>query len=295
LNESGIWLTLSSTKGRVGFGILLALVAIALVSPYVVPSPERAYGQYLPPSAKHLLGTDYFGYNVLSWVLIGSRVSLLVGFLAGAAITAIALAMAVIAGYFEKTILGELFSAIINVFLVIPALPLLIVIASYIVTQSVYPVIFAIVIISWPYPARILRSQILTLKNREFVLADKGLGLSDFQIIRSDILPSLYSIIFSVFLFGTIGAILTQASLQFLGLGGVSIVSWGSMLYWAQNEEALFSGAWWWFLPPGIMIGLVGVALVLINLSLDEVVNPRLQALKLSKKAKEIQKTFAAS
>jgi peptide/nickel transport system permease protein len=238
------------------------------------------------------LGTDYFGYNVLSWLLIGTRVSLFVGFSAGAAIALLALVMAVISGYYEKSLIGELFNAIINIFLVIPALPLLIVIASYIVTRNIYPVILAIVITSWPYPARILRSQILSLKSREFVLADKALGLGDLQIIRSDVLPSMYSLIFSIFLFGTIGAILTEASLEFLGLGDVSVISWGSMLYWAQNEQALIYGAWWWFLPPGVMIGLVGVALVLINLALDEVTNPKLQALKLAKKASQMQKTL---
>jgi len=276
---------LSTTKGKVGLGILAALVLMAIFAPYIAPfNPYQSFSPYQTPSLKHLLGTDYFGYDVFSWLVLGSRVSLFVGFAAGIAITAISLVMAVIAGYYEKRLWGEAFNALINVFLVIPALPLLIVIASYIRSHSIYPVILAIVIISWPYPARVLRSQILSLKNRDFVIADKSIGFSDLYVITTDIIPNITSLVFSIFLFSTIGAILTEASLEFLGLGDVSVISWGSMLYWAQNEQALIYGAWWWFLPPGFMIGLVGISLVLINLALDEITNPRLKAVKVMRK-----------
>ncbi|MGC8615224.1 MAG: ABC transporter permease [Thermoprotei archaeon] len=288
---------LKKTRAKAGLGILLALVVVAAFAPWIAPyNPDRMFSPYLPPSPSHLLGTDYFGYDVLSWLIVGSRISLFVGFLGGAGITAIALIMAIIAGYYDRNIVGEVFNALINVFLVIPVLPLLIVIASYIRSYSIYPVLFAIVLTSWPYPARVLRSQILSIRSREFVLADKSIGLSDFSIIRKDVIPGITSLIFYIFLASTIAAILTEASLEFLGLGDVSVISWGSMLYWAQNEQALVYGAWWWFLPPGFMIGLVGVALVLINLSLDESTNPRLQAATLMKNyQKKIGKNVRAS
>jgi len=273
-------------KGLVGFSILLLFTLVAILGPRMSPyDPYQSFTPYQPPSLSHPLGTDYFGYDVLSWLIVGTRVSMLVGYLAGLGTTLLAVIMGVLGGYYDKTLFGELVNGITNIFLVLPGLPLLIILAAEFKFSSVYAVALGIIIISWSFSARVLRSQVLTLKSRDYVIADRTLGMSDFWILVKDVLPQMISIIFSTFLFSMIGAILTETTLDFIGLGDVNTVSWGAMLYWAEDELAYSNNIWWWFIPPGVAIGLVGAALVLINLALDEVTNTRLQAIKLMKKA----------
>jgi peptide/nickel transport system permease protein len=170
------------------------------------------------------------------------------------------------------------------VVLVIPALPLIIVIASFVHASGIWPTVAVIAFVSWAASARVLRAQTLSVRNREYVLAAKAGGESGWRIVLFEILPNELPIIVSQFIFSMIFAILTQAGLAFLGLASPDQLTWGTILYYAQNDGAMSSGAWWWFVPPGLCIAVLGMGLALINFSLDEILNPRLRVYKPRKK-----------
>jgi peptide/nickel transport system permease protein len=163
------------------------------------------------------------------------------------------------------------------VVLVIPGLPLVIIVAAYLKSGGLESTIFVIAITSWAASARVLRAQTLSVRNRDYVLAARASGERSWRIVAVEILPNELAIIVSQFIFATIFAVLTQAGLAFLGLQSPTTPTWGNMLYFAQNSEALSSGAWWWFIPPGLCIALLGAGLGLANFGLDEVLNPRLR------------------
>ncbi|NUR85575.1 MAG: ABC transporter permease, partial [Nonomuraea sp.] len=173
---------------------------------------------------------------------------------------------------------GAALTAFVNIFLVIPGLPLLIIIASY--TQGRGGWIMVAVIIgltSWPGGARVKRAQTLSLRNRDFVHAARYAGESKARIVLLEVAPHLMPVIASTFLFAVVGSIAAEAGLDFIGAGNPNTVSWGTMLFWAQSQGALLSGAWWWFAPPGLCIALIGTAAGLINFGVDELSDPRLR------------------
>ncbi len=267
-----------SAKVTAGLVIVAVFVVAAIVGPMLAPySPSALSTAVLqPPSWSHLLGTTQTGQDVLSQLLAGTRSSLLVGFLAGGGATLLAIAIGLTSGYLGG-LSDELLSTLSNVFIVIPGLPLLIVLAGYLKGGSDLVIALVIAATSWAFGARILRAQTLSFRGRDFVLAARASGESTFRIIVTEILPNELGIIASGLLFSVILAILTQSSLAFLGLGDPSSWSWGTMLYWAQNNEALTVGAWWWFIPPGLCIALFGAGLALCNFGIDELINPRLR------------------
>jgi peptide/nickel transport system permease protein len=269
---------LRSGKVTAGLVIVAVFVVAAVVGPMLAPySPSALSAAVLqPPSWSHLLGTTQTGQDVLSQLLVGTRSSLLVGFLAGGCATVLAIAIGLTSGYLGG-LSDELLSTLSNVFIVIPGLPLLIVLAGYLKGGSDLVIALVIAATSWAFGARILRAQTLSFRSRDFVLAARNSGESTFRIIVTEILPNELGIIASGLLFSVIFAILTQSSLAFLGLGDPSSWSWGTMLYWAQNNEALTVGAWWWFIPPGLCIALFGAGLALCNFGIDEFINPRLR------------------
>lgn len=228
------------------------------------------------PSLAHPLGTNHAGNDLLSQLIAGTRVSVFVGLATGLFVTLVSLTLALLSGY-----LGGVFDDIINfftnVFLVIPGLPLMIIIGTYIPMHGVLPIIFILALTSWPYPTRLLRSQVLTLKSRDFIMASRMLGERTSFIVFREILPNMISIVMSEFFAVSLSAILAEATLEFIGVGNITVVSWGTILYWAQANGAILMGAWWWFLPPGLMIALTGTAFVLINFGIDEISNPRLR------------------
>ncbi|RZU10939.1 oligopeptide/dipeptide ABC transporter ATP-binding protein [Kribbella rubisoli] len=236
-----------------------------------------------PPSSAHWFGTTQTGQDILAQVLVGTRVSLLVGVTAAVLATVLSLLVGLTAGYVGG-LTDELFSALANVFLVIPALPLVVVLAGYLPTRGSLTVAVVISLTGWSWGARILRAQTLSIRRRDFIEAARATGERPIRIILFEILPNEFAIVASSFLFTIVFAILTQAGLAFLGLSDVTTWSWGGILYWAQNNQALQSGAWWWFVPPGLCIALIGMALALINFGIDEFVNPRLRVQKLAAK-----------
>jgi len=228
------------------------------------------------PEPEHILGTTHSGQDIFSQIIWGTRITLSVGLITGLFTTVIALTLALLAGYFGGLV-DDIISLFTNVFLVIPALPLMIVIAAYITVRGVIPIILILGLTGWPWPARLLRSQVVSLKNRDFVKVSKSLGENSLVIVFHEILPNMISLVMASFFQSTMGAIIGEATLEFIGLGNVSVVSWGTILYWAQTNGALLANSWWWFLPPGICIALIGTSFALMNFAVDEISNPKLR------------------
>ncbi|HBJ82157.1 MAG TPA: ABC transporter permease [Pseudothermotoga sp.] len=265
-------------KTWIGAGIILFFLTIALLAPYIAPyNPNDIVDlPYEKPSKLHFLGTDRLGRDIFSQLIHGTRLSLLIGILTGFLMTGISTFFGMTSGYYGG-IVDRILSTITDVFLVIPGIPLMIVISSYIRVRSFWTVIIVIALTGWGGGARVIRSQMLSMKNREFVTAAKIIGEKNIRIVFFEIFPNMLSLIASNFFGSVLYAIIGEASLSFLGLGDVSRISWGTMLYWAQSANALLNGMWAWVLAPGLSIVLLGTAFALLNFSLDEMTNPRLR------------------
>jgi peptide/nickel transport system permease protein len=270
--------SLHSAKMRLGLGIVGFFIVVALVGPLLIHGDPTAFSadQLQPPSWAHWLGTTQTGQDIFSQVVLGARATLLVGFATGVLATTLSVIIGLSAGYFGGVV-DELLSLLINVFLVMPALPLAIVLAGYVPVHGPLPVALVISFTGWSWGARVLRSQTLSLRRREFVQAAQATGERWHRIIFWEILPNETAIVASGLVFTIIFAILAEIGLEFLGLSDVTLNSWGNMLYWAGNNNALLLGAWWWFLPPGLCIALLGAGLAFINSGIDEITNPRLR------------------
>ncbi|MFI1096464.1 ABC transporter permease [Streptomyces sp. NPDC020917] len=274
----------ANRKVRFGLLIFLALVIVAAFGPLFVShvlgqSPTRLHagGILESPSGKHWLGTTSSGQDVLAQLVAGTRTSLLVGLVGGAIATALAVLLGVLSGYSTGRS-GAALTAFVNIFLVIPGLPLLILVASYTRGRGGWVTVAVIIgLTSWAGGARAKRAQTLSLRNRDFVAAAGYSGESRARILFLEVMPHLAPVIASTFLFSVVGSIAAEAGLDFIGAGHATTVSWGTMLYWVQSQGALQSGAWWWFLPPGLCIALVGTAAGLVNFGVDELADPRLR------------------
>ncbi|SMQ60421.1 peptide/nickel transport system permease protein [Devosia lucknowensis] len=269
----------TNPKGMIGVIVLLGLVLFSLLGPvFSEYNPQRRAGKpHVAPSYEHVLGTTRMGKDVYTQLAYGGRMSLAVGFGAGLAAAVIGLGVGISAGYFGGRT-DDILTFFVNVVLVMPGLPLIIVIASLV--DSAGPLVIGIVLAltGWGWPARTIRTQTLSLRTREFVLAAELMGESKWRIIFKEIFPNMLSFFMGGLVLGTIAAILAEAALSFIGLGDPNAVTWGTMLYWAQNNLALQTGAWWEIWPPAIAIMLTGAALVMINFAVDEITNPQLKA-----------------
>jgi peptide/nickel transport system permease protein len=278
---------LRSPKMLAGLCLCAVFVIIAIVGPLVAPyspnfSASTTLGIAQPPSAAHLLGTTQTQQDVLSQLLVGGRSTILVSLVAGVAATALAVAFGVAAGYLGGWA-DDLLSMLANIFLVLPALPLLIVIFGLLGRSNnpndlLIGVIIAVT--GWAFGARQLRAETLSMRARDFIDSAKLIGERSWRIMAFEILPNLVPIVATSFLFTVIYGVGTFTALSFLGVINTSQWSWGTMLYWAQNAQAAqdVHVQWWWFLPPGLAVGLFGAGLALLNFGIDEYVNPRLRA-----------------
>ncbi|WP_215909165.1 ABC transporter permease [Streptacidiphilus fuscans] len=271
-------------KVRVGAAIIAFFALMALVGPFVVQDGMGLSSTAIdvsnalqPPSSAHLLGTTATGEDVFAQLVVGSRVSLMVALVAGVLSTTLSVLIGVAGGYVGGRV-DAVLTAVTNIFLVIPGLPLLIIIAGYVHGRG-GPLTVALIIAltSWPWGARQKRAQTLSLRSRDFITAAEMTGESRWGVITRELVPGLAPIISVSFLGAVVGSMFADAGLSFIGLGNINTVSWGSMMYWAQNGSALTIGAWWWFVPPGACIALIGVAAGLINFGIDEISNPRLR------------------
>ena len=263
-------------KATFGVAVLIVFVLVALFGPVIVGDADRLVGVPLQaPSSDHWLGTNGQGQDVLARLVVGTRVSLAIGFAVGIIVVLFGALIGVTAGYFGGRIDG-LLSLFLNVFLVIPGLPLAIIIAAYL-PSGPYTLGLVLVLTGWAWNARVLRAQTLSQRKRDFVAAAVVAGESNFRIVTREILPTLTSLLMAQMIGSTVYAIGAQVGLEFLGLGDVSSVTWGTILYWAQNDGALLTGAWWTFVPTGLCIAIVGFGLTMLNSGFDEITNPRLQ------------------
>lgn len=264
-------------KAQVGLVIVLIFVVLALLAPAFFPGNPSLIGQYplgQPPSGEHWLGTTSKGQDVLALTMYGARSSLSVGFVVGIAATLLAVLIGLTGAYFGS-VWDETLSVITSVFLLVPSFPLLIVLASF-MPPGVGTVMTVLVITGWAGAARVLRSQALSIRSKDYIAASIVTGQHPLGIIFKEMLPNMASIMMATFLSITIGAIGAQAGLEFLGLGDQSVISWGTNLFWASNDGTLMKGNWWEFIPSGLCIALVAFGLSLVNYGVDEVTNPRL-------------------
>ncbi|GIF08000.1 ABC transporter permease [Actinoplanes siamensis] len=266
-------------NGKLVAGLVIggAIVLFGLLGPLVTQDPSLVHDQGLTgPGGDHWLGTTQTGQDVLAQLAHGTRGSLAVGAIVGV-LTLILSAFFGVVGAYAGGWVDEAFSLFTNIMLVIPGLPLVIVISSYVPDKSIWLVSVVLAITSWAGSARVLRGYTLSLRNRDYVLASRVAGEKRRRILAVEILPNLIPLFASQVVFAVIFAILGEAGLSYLGLGASGSFTWGTMLYYAQNGLALRLGAWWWFVPPGLLLALFGAALSLINFSIDEIINPKLR------------------
>lgn len=267
--------------GLLGAVMLVVVLLTAIFAPLLAPyNPyERlqveAKDILAAPDSEHLLGRDDAGKDVWSQLIYGARVSLTVGFAASFVSMFIGSSVGLIAGYYGGKI-GNFLMRIVDFLMVIPDLPLMLVIIA-VWGRGLFKIVLVIGLLGWTYTARLVRSQTLTLKERQFITRAKSIGASNRRIILRHILPQVLPLIVAQAVLDISASILAESSLSFLGLGDPTLVSWGNMLNFAF-ERAVSRQAWWFLLPPGFAILWVTLALILIGNSLEEIVNPRIKS-----------------
>ncbi|MEV4315455.1 ABC transporter permease [Actinocrispum sp. NPDC049592] len=269
----------ANPKAAIGLTMMGIFVVLAVIGPWISPYNPSARSNELvgPPSAAHWLGTTHLGQDILSQLLSGTRSVILVGLLAGVVASILSLLIGVTSGYLSGTG-AESLSALSNVFLVIPALPLIIIITSILPQTGDITIALVIGLTSWAWGARVLRAQTLSLRRRDYVEAARATGESTWRIILFEIMPNLTAVIASNFIGTVIFAVTSEITLAFIGVNtSGDSWNWGTILFWAQGQQALAQGAWWWFVPAGLAIALLGTALSLLNFGIDEFVSPRLR------------------
>ncbi|MCD6485681.1 MAG: ABC transporter permease [Candidatus Odinarchaeota archaeon] len=270
-------------QGMVGLIIFLYFALIAIFAPYITDvDPSSTYAFMGPIFAApdffgFQLGTDNNGIPILSQLLWGARVSILVGFTATVMFIGIGTLIGLISGFFGGTTIDDVLMRLTDVFLVLPGLPLMITLA-YILRPSIWNVILVIGLIGWPGTARLIRSQVLTVKERAYVDAARAAGASDSYIIIKHILPNVAPLAFANAVLGVGGSILSEAALSWLGLSDPVMPSWGKMLQLANVTTALSQGFWWVLLPPGAALTVIVLAFLYMGNAFDKILNPRLRA-----------------
>ena len=272
---------LANRKALTGAIILGIFLVVAIIPGVLAPYDPHAqiFEQTLGPSRAHLLGTTGNGQDIFSQLIWGTRESLAIAIIAGLMATILSFLIGVSSAYLGG-LSDHVLSLLTDVFLVIPTLPLMIVLAAYAQNGGLAVLIAVIVITGWSYGARQLRSQALSLRNREFLDAARVRGERGWYVIVFEILPTMTSLIVANFLGVALYAVLAAAGLQFIGLGNPSDMSWGTMLFWAQNNGALNAGSPLWAIVPGLCIALVGAAFALLNYAFDEITNPALRPVR---------------
>lgn len=260
----------------VGTVLFAAFVLAALSAPLLMPhDPWRHFQPFTAPSAAHFLGTDDVGRDIFSELIIGGRVSLAVGVLAGLIAVGIGVCIGLIAG-FKRGLLDEVLMGLTDVVLVIPALPLIILVSVYL-GPGMWYTILVIGFVFWPSTARVIRSQVLTVRQSGYVESARALGAGDGWLMRRHVLPNVLPLVLAKFVLTVAAAMLMEASLSFLGLGDPTQKSWGMMLHFAFARGGFIREMWWWYLPPGLCIGLCIFALSLISFGIEEGSDPRLR------------------
>ena len=262
--------------------MLLAVFCFVALFPGLIAKDDphaTVYARSLGPSARHLLGTTALGEDIWAQAVYGTRDVLIIAITVGLMSTVVAALVGVAAAY-----LGGLWDGVLNlltdVLLVIPLFPLLIVIGTYVRNAGTTVLVVVLTLTGWSYTARQLRSQALSLRSRDFLEAARVRGERRMYIVLVEILPTMTSLLVASFLTNALYAVLFGSSLQFIGLGDPNTESWGTMLYWAENNEALQTGQYLWAVVPGACIAALGAAFALLNYAFDEIGNPALRPLR---------------
>jgi peptide/nickel transport system permease protein len=271
----------ANRKATVG-AVLLALFTLVALFPGLIAQDDpnaTVYPRSLGPSAQHLFGTTALGQDIFAQTVWGTRQVLIIGVGVGLLSTVIAMLIGVAAAYFGGLTDGSL-NLLTDVLLVIPLFPLLIVIATYVQNAGTMVLVVVLTLTGWSYTARQLRAQALSLRNRDFLLAARVRGERRMYVVAVEIIPTMTSLLVACFLTNALYAVLFASSLQFIGLGDPNSNSWGTMLYWAENNEALQTGQYLWAVVPGACIAILGAAFALLNYAFDEIGNPALRPVR---------------
>ena len=319
--KSLIKLLSNNPKALIGLGILFTFIFVAVFAPLLTDhAPDKRTGKpheypafavksaqanpdgwiaqnlandrrtlLMSKKAEHSMGTTRMGRDVWSQLAHGARISLAVGFGAGLVVCFLATIIGVSAGYFGGKV-DDILTAAMNIMLVIPQFPLLFVLAAFIGEAGPLTIALIIGITSWAWGARVIRSQTLALREKEFVKAAEVLGESSLRIILVEILPNLISIVGASFIGSVMYAIMMESTISFLGLGDPSTISWGIMLYNVQTSSAILVGAWWELIAPCMALTLLAIGLALLNFAVDEIANPQLRSHKGMKRWKNLAK-----
>lgn len=306
-------------KSLFGLGILFMFIFVAVFAPFLSDhAPDKRTGKpheypsfvvtsaqnnpdgwvsenlatdrrtlLMSKKADHVMGTTRMGRDVWSQLAHGARVSLAVGFSAGLVVCFLATVIGISAGYFGGKV-DDILTAAMNIMLVIPQYPLLFVLAAFIGEAGPMTIALIIGCTSWAWGARVIRSQTLALREKEFVRAAEVLGESSWRIIFVEILPNLISIVGASFIGSVMYAIMMEATISFLGLGDPSTISWGIMLYNVQTSSSILIGAWWELIAPCMALTLLAVGLAMLNFAVDEIANPQLRSHKGMKRWKTL-------
>ncbi|MGO9082976.1 MAG: ABC transporter permease [Streptosporangiaceae bacterium] len=271
----------ANRKATVGTVLLVLFTLVALFPGVIAHDNPSAtiYPRSLGPSSAHLFGTTALGQDIFAQAVYGTQQVLIIAIGVGLLSTGIAVLIGVAAAYLGGLWDGGL-NLLTDVLLVIPLFPLLIVIATYVQNAGTLVLVIVLTVTGWSYTARQLRAQALSLRNRDFLQAARVRGERRLYIVVVEIIPTMTSLIVACFLTNALYAVIFGSSLQFIGLGDPNSVSWGTMLYWAENNEALQTGQYLWAIVPGVLIVALGAAFALLNYAFDEIGNPALRPVR---------------
>jgi len=251
-----------------GAALMAFFLVLSLFAPWIAPrDPWERFEPYAAPGKEHLLGTNDLGHDILSELIYGSRVSLIVGLGASLLATAIGLLVGLFSGYF-KGVPDEILMGATDIFLMIPRIPLIIILAAFL-KPSFWIIALVIGLFWWTSIARVVRSKTIQVREMPFVQSAECLGFSGRRVIFSEILPNILHIVVPKFMLTVAAAMISEASLSFIGLGDPSMKSWGLMLNYAFNRGGFINGMWWWFLPPGICITLFVLSIVFVSFAIQ--------------------------
>jgi peptide/nickel transport system permease protein len=261
--------------------MLLAVILLAIFASQIAPEDPYSFVHattediFAPPGSEHLLGQDDAGRDILSSVIYGGRISLIVGFVSSSIAILFGTTVGMVAGYVGGKV-DIVLMRIVDGILVIPYIPLILVVIA-IVGRGITNIILVIGFLGWTYMARVVRSQVLSVKERHFILRARSIGVGHLGIMINHILPQALPVIFAQVTLDVSFAILTEATLSFLGLGDPTLVSWGGMLHRAFVRGAVSRNAWWYLIPPGLALAWVTLSLAFLSNAIQGIVNPRLK------------------
>ncbi len=277
--HENLYYAVSNKKVIIGIVLFSLIILLGIFGPMMTSYDyeEFAGAAYLPPSADHYFGTTIMGKDVFTRTVLGLRTTIGVGLLAGTIATLFGCLVGFVSGYYSGKFIDELLMMMTNITLVFPSLALLIIISAFLEVRGIFVLAFIVSLTAWPWTARAVRSQTLSLRNEEYVNLSRISSLNVLRILKEDIAANMFSYVFMVFILQFNGTILAAVGLEFLGLGPTQGISLGMVMQNAVLWNGIQLGMWWWGIIPGLLLTIMVTSLYFINTGLDEVFNPRLR------------------